>query len=220
MTFIRRFSARLLWILVVPSQVASQDFTKYVNPFIGTQGSVPGTSYNGGNVFPGALLPFGVTKVGIDTTSFNQSITLNAGYSPDGNVTAITMLHESGTGGAPTYGVVPQMPLTTLEGVNVLDNLTYMQPRAVNDTATVGYYKTSLANGVTAEMTATNHAGLIQYSYPDTGNRYLLVDLSHYLPNSVGGQDEQMWSNGAIQVSEDRKRYNGNIVYRGGWSLS
>lgn len=44
------------------------DLTHYVNLFIGTQGTVPGTSYNGGNVFPGAALPFGAVKVGIDTT--------------------------------------------------------------------------------------------------------------------------------------------------------
>lgn len=48
--------------------VDAQDYLQYVNNFIGTQGSVPGTSYNGGNVFPGALLPFGAVKVGIDTT--------------------------------------------------------------------------------------------------------------------------------------------------------
>lgn len=40
----------------------------YVNLFIGTQGSAPGTSFNGGNVFPGATFPFGAVKVGIDTT--------------------------------------------------------------------------------------------------------------------------------------------------------
>lgn len=43
-------------------------FSQYVNVFIGTQGTVPGTSYNGGNVFPGASMPFGGVKVGIDTT--------------------------------------------------------------------------------------------------------------------------------------------------------
>lgn len=44
------------------------DFTKYVNPFIGTEGDVPGSAFRGGNVFPGATLPFGAVKVGIDTT--------------------------------------------------------------------------------------------------------------------------------------------------------
>ncbi|KAK4959632.1 hypothetical protein LTR66_013012, partial [Elasticomyces elasticus] len=175
----------------------------YVNLFIGTQGSVPGTSYNGGNVFPGASRPFGAVKVGIDTTVFNLSIDANAGYTPDGNVTAITMLHESGTGGAPKYGVIPQMPLTTLEGVNVLDNLTYMQPRVGDDVAQVGYYKTHLANGVVAEMAASLHAGLMQYTFPRDGRKYILVDLSHYLPTQDDHVPSQFYSNGELQTSED-----------------
>lgn len=50
------------------NNAATIDYTRYVSLFIGTQGTVPGTSYNGGNVFPGAALPFGAVKVGIDTT--------------------------------------------------------------------------------------------------------------------------------------------------------
>lgn len=46
----------------------TRDFTKYVNLFIGTEGPVPGSAYSAGNVFPGASLPFGGVKVGIDTT--------------------------------------------------------------------------------------------------------------------------------------------------------
>ena len=46
----------------------AQNLSQYVDLLIGTQGTVPGTSYNGGNVFPGASLPYGAVKVGIDTT--------------------------------------------------------------------------------------------------------------------------------------------------------
>ena len=53
---------------------SAQNYWQYVNLFIGTQGSVPGTSYNGGNVFPGASLPFGAVKVGIDTTEYDRPI--------------------------------------------------------------------------------------------------------------------------------------------------
>ncbi|KAK8037950.1 glycosyl hydrolase [Apiospora phragmitis] len=104
----------------------TRDYTKHVALFIGTEGPVPGSAYSAGNVFPGATLPFGAVKVGIDTTRWNVSFAANAGYTPDGNVTAIAMLHESGTGGAPTYGLIPQMPLVTIEGVNLFDNLTYI----------------------------------------------------------------------------------------------
>ncbi|KAH9889753.1 glycoside hydrolase family 92 protein [Xylariomycetidae sp. FL2044] len=196
---------------------SSQDLTKYVNLFIGTEGPVPGTAYSAGNVFPGATLPFGAVKVGIDTTRWNVSFSANAGYTPDGNVTAITLLHESGTGGAPTYGLIPQMPLTSLEGVNVLDNLTYMQPRTVEDVASVGYYKTELQNGITAEMSASMHVGIMRYQYPnDSDGRYVLVDLSHFIPST--GKKEQWYSNGKLERSDDGTWYSGYGVYREGWA--
>jgi putative alpha-1,2-mannosidase len=65
---------------------AIEDLTKYVNPFIGTEGQGNlGTAIGAGNVFPGAALPFSVVKFGIDTTAFDWTNTdANAGYTPDG----------------------------------------------------------------------------------------------------------------------------------------
>ncbi|RDW87775.1 alpha-1,2-mannosidase family protein-like protein [Coleophoma crateriformis] len=211
----RSWLSLLAWATLT-SAASLRDFTKYVNLFIGTEGPVVGSAYNSGNVFPGASLPFGAVKVGIDTTRWDTSFAANGGYTPDGNVTAITMLHESGTGGAPTYGIVPQMPLTSLEGVNLMDNLTYMQPRTTRDTASVGYYKTSLANGIVAEMSATHHAGLIRYQFPENTGRYVVVDISHFLPSK--GKKEQWYSNGMIETSEDGSWYSGYGVWRQGWS--
>lgn len=126
------------------------------------------------------------------------------------------MLHVSGTGGAPTYGLVPQMPLTSLEGVNLMDNMTYMQPRAKPDEASVGYYKMSLQNGIVAEMSASHHTGIMRYQYPAETSKYLLVDLSHFLPSK--GKREQWYSNGFLERSEDGSRYSGYGVWREGWT--
>lgn len=61
------------------------------------------------DIFVGGALPFGVVKVGIDTYEDNVSYsTLNGGYTPNGRVTAISMLHESGTGGFPKYEWSPR----------------------------------------------------------------------------------------------------------------
>ncbi|KAK8855730.1 secreted glycosidase [Apiospora arundinis] len=220
---IRRVKMRWLGIAITPlitcavvSAESTRDYTKHVNLFIGTEGPVPGSAYSAGNVFPGATLPFGAVKVGIDTTRWNTSYSANAGYTPDGNVTAITMLHESGTGGAPTYGLIPQMPLVTLEDVNLFDNLTYMQSRTREDVASVGYYRTHLQNGVTAEMSASMHAGIMRYQYPEKGGRYVLVDLSHFIPST--GKKEQFYSNGFMERSDDGSWYSGYGVYREGWA--
>jgi putative alpha-1,2-mannosidase len=230
-----------LWtiFLLLQKSVADtfpEDLTQYVNPFIGTEGQGnPGTAIGAGNVFPGAALPFGVVKFGIDTTAFDwTNVDANAGYTPDGygmslliqswgsmlttKVTGVSMLHESGTGGAPTYGFVRQMPLSTLENINVLDNFTYMQERVELDIASVGYYKTSLANGVSAELSATAHAGIIQYNFTTGTKRHILVDVSHMLPSSGEAQHSQFYSNGFMARSPDGTKYQGYGVYRGGFS--
>jgi putative alpha-1,2-mannosidase len=66
--------------------IPAEDVAQHVNPFIGTEGQGnPGTAIGGGNVFPGAALPFGVVKFGIDTTAFDwTNVDANAGYTPDG----------------------------------------------------------------------------------------------------------------------------------------
>lgn len=77
----------------------------YVDLLIGTEGPTPGSAIAGGNAFPGAALPWGMAKVGIDTSYIgldDLAVDCNAGYSPLGNVTGVSMLHVSGTGGNPT----------------------------------------------------------------------------------------------------------------------
>ena len=123
-----------LLLYISPSIATQVDLSQYVNSFIGSEGPEAGTAFGGGDIFVGGALPFGVAKVGLDTTAANWSTaTLNGGWTPDGNVTGISMMHESGTGGSPKYGIVSQMPLTSVDlPVNVLDNLTYSQPRVCN----------------------------------------------------------------------------------------
>jgi predicted alpha-1,2-mannosidase len=126
------------------------------------------------------------------------------------------MMHVSGTGGFPKYGIIPQMPLTTVAApVNVLDNTTYWQPRIGNDTATVGYFKTNLQNGVTVEMSGARHSGIIEYSFPG-GEKHVLVDVSHYLPDENGGYSVQVFLGGEINVSGSE--YTGYGTYGGGWN--
>lgn len=173
----------------------------------------------GGDIFVGGAVPFGVVKVGIDTYEANRSIaTLNGGYTPNGKVTAISMMHESGTGGFPKYGIIPQMPLTTVDApVNLLDNQTYFQSRVGNDTAQVGYFKTQLENGVTAELSGARHSGIMQYSFP-AGEKHVLVDISHYLPDETGGYSVQVFLGGEINLQPNGTIYTGYGTYGGGWN--
>jgi putative alpha-1,2-mannosidase len=96
-------SLRLLHALAFSSLgVAQVDYAQYVNPFIGAEGPTPGRAFGGGDIFVGGAVPYGVVKFGIDTYETNpQMAVLNGGYTPEGNVTAVSMMHVSGTGGCP-----------------------------------------------------------------------------------------------------------------------
>jgi putative alpha-1,2-mannosidase len=202
-----RFS--LFAFLLRRAIAAQMNYSQYVNPFIGSEGYIPGLAFGGGDIFVGGAVPFGVVKMGIDTYEDNITYsTTNGGYTPLGRVTAITMMHESGTGGAPKYGIVPQMPLSTLDGVNLLDNTTYWQKRVGNDSAGVGYYATKLESGVNFQLSATRHAGIIEYDFP-AGDKHILVDVSHYLPSETGGNNVQDYLGGAIDIQPNRKTYTG-----------
>lgn len=201
--------------------IAQTDYAQYVNPFIGGQGPFPGLAYGGGDIFVGGARPFGVAKVGIDTYETNVSFsTLNGGWTPEGLVTGVSMMHESGTGGPPKYGIISQMPLTTVDApVNLLDNQTYWQKRVINDTASVGYFSTKLESGVTLSIGGARHSGIMQYDFP-SGEQHVLVDVSHYLPNVGGSNEDQFYNGGMISISEGGKNYTGWGSYGGGFSDS
>ncbi|KAK8236284.1 glycosyl hydrolase family 92-domain-containing protein [Phyllosticta capitalensis] len=228
------------------SQAAAARLTDFVDPLIGTVGPTPGSTIAGGNSFPGAALPWAMVKAGIDTSYVGLPDGIgndcNAGYSPIGNLTAVSMTHVSGSGGNPTYGLVSQMPLFgPLEGVNLGDNMTYWQNRSLEqETATVGLFTTVLLNGVKIEITSSNHTAFIRYTYPGAGNSssgmpmlsndaspaaydaHAYVDLTHILPAFDGDTQSysQKYLHGDVHVRADdssQPSYFGSASYTGGW---
>ena len=154
-----------------------------------------------------------MVKLGPDVQ--NGKTDAYSGYLPEGKIWGFSMLHESGTGGAPKYGVVSQMPVVG-EVSNPLADLS--QARASPDVGSVGYYKSSLANGVKVELAATEHAGLYTYTFPSNRSASIVVDVSHVLPSFRGLGWEQHYAKGSFSILEDR--YEGSGTYNNGWNLS
>ncbi|KAK8254139.1 alpha-1,2-mannosidase family protein [Phyllosticta capitalensis] len=182
------------------------DYIQYADPFFGSE--------NGGNVFPGVVpAPFSTVKLGIDVSSGTTDA--YSGYLPGGRVTGFSMMHESGTGGAPKYGVVSQLPVVG----NISNPLVDLSvSRSAPDTAQVGYYAAELANGIGVQLAASSHAGWYQYRFPDGGGS-VVVDVSHVLPSYRGLGWEQHYAGGSLEVFDDG-HYEGNGTYNGGWNLS
>ncbi|KAK7189103.1 hypothetical protein DPSP01_010314 [Paraphaeosphaeria sporulosa] len=215
-------STRVSLVVAIAQIVAAQtDYSKYVNPFIGSEGPIAGYAYGGGDIFVGGAVPYGVVKLGIDTWEDRIDIaTLNGGYTPKGTVTGISMMHESGTGGCAKYGVVSQMPLATVTSpVNILNDTTYWKKRVGKDEATVGYFHTDLEDGIGISLAGARHAGIMKYDFPAVGEQHVLVDVSHFLPDPPGGFCQQYYVDGSISISDDGKNYTGHGTYAGGFNL-
>ena len=198
----------------------SPDQTQYVNVLFVIESKNIGMPINyccslgtqGGNMFPGVVpRPFSVVKLGPDLYNGGDAY---SGYLPNGNVTGISMMHESGTGGAPKYGVVSQQVVVG----NISNPLVDLSvPRAVADQGQVGSYQVSLASGVTVALAGTSHAGMYQYEFPSSDSN-IVVDVSHVLPSFRGLGTSQYYVSGNISVASDG-HYEGSGTYDGGWNL-
>lgn len=167
----------------------------------------------------------------------------NAGYTPLGNVTAISMTHVSGTGGVPTYGLISHMPiLGDLSNVNLGDNTTYWQNRTLDlEKASAGLFTTTLLNGVEIKITGSKHAGYMRYGaassasnvssddvtmgsidiMTSTEDLHVLVDLTHVLPGYGNQYYSQKFLHGDLKISNSssgQPSYYGYATYKGGWS--
>lgn len=149
-----------------------------------------------------------MVKLGPDLFTGSDSY---SGYQPSGNFTGFSMLHESGTGGAPKYGVVSQMPVLG-DISNPLND--QQDTRSAPDRSELGYYKSFLASGITVELGATERAGMYKHTFPDSGKPNIVVDVSHVLPSFRGQGLEQHYLGGSIEVGKDQ----GKTVYRGSGS--
>lgn len=196
-------------LLLAPTvAMAANNYSQYTNLFLGTT--------NGGNMFPGVVAaPYAMVKLGPDVE--NKTTDAYSGYLPRSNTSAVygySMMHESGTGGAPKYGVVSQMPAVGAVA-NPLEDLGLN--RTSNDTASVGYYRSELKGGITVELAATERAGFYQYSFTSSDNS-VVVDVSHVLPSFRGLGWGQGYAGGSFELTKDG--YIGSGVYNNGWNLA
>lgn len=166
----------------------------------------------GGNNFPGVARPFGMVKLGPDL--YDGKSDAYSGYLSTGEFSGFSLMHEQGTGGAPKYGTVSQLPLIG-DVSDPLSNITVA--RSGSDEATVGYYKATTDDDVQVELSATSRAGIFQYTFPNDTQNNILVDVSHVLPSFRGQGLGQGYEGGDITIFEDG-HYEGSGVYNNGWN--
>ncbi|KAF3009668.1 hypothetical protein E8E13_008166 [Curvularia kusanoi] len=173
----------------------------YVNPLIGTT--------NGGHVFPGATLPFGMAKAGADTFGGENQ----GGFSSDSSpIYGFSHMHDSGTGGSASLGNFPIFAQAGCpnDDINACKyfKTARMSPR-INETvhARPGYFDITLQSGVRTEMTVTNHTALYRFTFPETPSTENTTLSPHFLVELTDLPDTR--SEGNITVYPDNGRITG-----------
>ena len=155
--------------------IPQEKLTEFVNPLIGSGGH--------GHVFVGASVPFGMVQLG--PTSINQQWDWCSGYHQnESTVIGFSHTHLSGTGIGDLFDVTV-MPVTgevkyargTVEEPG--SGLWSMADRT-KEVAEPGYYSVPLTRyGIKAEMTATARVGLHRYTFPESKEAALVIDLEN-----------------------------------------
>jgi alpha-1,2-mannosidase, putative len=163
----------------------------FVDPFIGTAGH--------GHTFPGATVPFGMVQVSPDT-GLNGWDRCSGYHSDDTTLLGFSHTHLSGTGASdlgnilfmPSMGEVVWDPIPggrTGSGLRHDDGYRERIDRS-EEKASPGYYTIKLKD-VRVELTASERAAMHRYTFANSGNASLLIDLAQKIhggdrPNAEG----------------------------------
>lgn len=150
-----------------PIQLASSN-AQFVNPFIGTGGH--------GHTYPGATVPFGMVQLSPDTRIDGSWDGCSGYHYSDSVIYGFSHTHLNGTG-CSDYGDIAIMPATSEVK---FDQKTYAAKfKHSNESATAGYYKVKLENGIIAEFTSSKRVGMHYYHFAPGDKQQIVLDLEH-----------------------------------------
>jgi len=154
----------------------TNDYTVFVNPFIGTQTDETGAL--SGSTFPGATMPQGMVQLSPET---ELMVTWDpcSGYDYNKDVIyGFTHTHLSGTGCTDLIDV-SLMPLSREVAPDQLMAADFGQHYShENESARPGYYQVLLQeSGVNVEVSATTRVGIHRYTFPEGKPQTVVLDL-------------------------------------------
>jgi putative alpha-1,2-mannosidase len=183
---------------------AAFDPLSYVDQLIGSR--------DGGNIFAGASLPYGMAKAVADTNSSSSQ----GGFTLDGSpILGFSSLHDSGTGGSLSLGNFPLFPYASCPDDDI-DRCDFPKKTRVNHgafedssvKARPGYFGITLNSGVEVEMTTTQHTALFRFTFP-TGS-----DLHPLILQDLSDLSDSRQDNGTVTIDPDSGRITGDAIFK------
>ena len=167
-----------------------KDYTRFADPMIGTNAH--------GHTFPGATVPFGMIQLSPDTRTDSWDGCSGYHYS-DQDILGFSHTHFSGTGVGSGADIM-LMPFHDETGMTGSDaKEPKPEYRAAfshkNETATPGYYRVQLDDGILAELTCTERVGFHKYSFPAGKSANIILNLSHGITSRVDSLSLEMVNN-------------------------
>ena len=166
-----------LIVMAAVIELQAIDYTKYVNPFIGTQTDETGAL--SGSTFPGPTMPQGMVQLCPET---EQYVTWDPCCGYDFNRDSIfgfTHTHLSGTGCTDLIDI-SLMPTVRKVTPAELKKGIFAQPyRHSEESAFPGFYMVKLqAENILVNLSATVHTGIHRYIFPkDAQQQTVILDL-------------------------------------------
>lgn len=187
-------SALLTLTVTISAMAQTESLTQYVNPFVGTDGY--------GNVYPGAQVPFGGIQISPDTDSDFYDAASGYKYSRP-TLLGFSLTHLSGTG-IPDLGdflFIPGTGKMHLQPGTHEDHKDGYRSAYSHDreTASVNYYSVDLLDyGVKAEMTSGLRSGMFRFTYPESDESFIMIDMNHTLWQSCPWSNLRMVNDSTI----------------------
>ncbi len=185
------------------TQAQPLEIGRRVNPFIGT-GGFP---WMCGDNFPGAMIPFGMVRLGPETVSiqFHKRAANTSGYYyGDDQVLGFSHTRLNGTGATDGghFLVVPALQDVDLPALRKGQTTTFSHS---NELASPGYYAVKLPKlGVLAELTASPRVGVHRYTFSEEKTPHLIIDVM----NAMGGHKS---NEGMVRVLPEAKEVEGSV---------
>ena len=154
----------------------ANDYTTYVNPFIGTQ--TDDTGALSGSTFPGATMPQGMVQLSPETENYvTWDPCSGYDYNKD-KIYGFTHTHLSGTGCTDLIDV-SLMPVSWQVTPEMLQAGDFGQTYSHEaEAAKPGYYMVDLQeSGVKVELSATVRTGIHHYTFPEGKEQTVVLDL-------------------------------------------
>jgi predicted alpha-1,2-mannosidase len=155
--------------LFIAQIIYSQNYSQYVNPFIGTGGH--------GHTFPGAIVPFGMIQLSPDTRIDGSWDGCSGYHYSDSVIYGFSHTHLNGTG-VSDYGDIMLIPTMGNASLNSKDYSSKFSHK--NEKASAGFYSVKLdKNNIDVRLTTTKRVGYHEYTFNNSGKANIILDLNH-----------------------------------------